>query len=85
MSETPLHDFLLPRLLQLLQDAQAAGFGREPAVAVITDIMTQPSFDDVPLPAEPAGPAPMPPPPITEEYAAPSLGSVEWIKPYGQA
>ena len=83
MSDTPLHDFMLPHLERLVQDAEAAGFGRAPAVAVIMDIMMCPSFNTAPLPAEPVGePAPAVPP-VTGEHAAPSLGPTEWIQPQG--
>ena len=42
---TPVRDFLLPRLIALLGDAQAQGFKRQVAVAVLIDLVTSPSFD----------------------------------------
>ena len=44
-SATPAHDFLLPRLTALVNDAQAAGFPRDVAVAVLIDLATSPGFD----------------------------------------
>ena len=45
MTETPLHDWLRPRLDALLQDAEAAGFAREAAVAVLLDLVSAPPYD----------------------------------------
>jgi hypothetical protein len=45
VSESPAHDFLLPRLTTLLTEAVAAGFPREVAVAVLIDLVTSPQFD----------------------------------------
>jgi hypothetical protein len=53
MSETPLHNWLRPRLAALVQDAVAAGFGREAVVAVLGDLVTAAPFDTAPPPAEP--------------------------------
>jgi hypothetical protein len=77
---------MLPRLVRLLQEAEAAGFARAPCVAVIADIMMQPTFNTAPLPAEPDNPAPEAAvPPNSKDYDAPSLGPTDWIKPTGQA
>jgi hypothetical protein len=54
MSQTPLHDWMRPRLEQVLQDAVAAGFERLAALAVLTDLATAPEFDTAPPTAEPA-------------------------------
>jgi hypothetical protein len=43
---TPMHDWLLPRLLSLVRDAEQAGFDRAAVVAVITDLITTPPFND---------------------------------------
>jgi hypothetical protein len=45
MTDTPVHDFLLPRLEQLLADAAANGIDRTIAVAVLTDIVTGPGMN----------------------------------------
>jgi hypothetical protein len=44
-SDSPAHDLLLPRLTALINDAVAAGFEREVAVAVLIDLITSPRFD----------------------------------------
>jgi hypothetical protein len=43
---TPMHDRLLPRLVSLVRDAEQAGFDRAAVVAVITDLITMPPFND---------------------------------------
>jgi hypothetical protein len=43
---TPIHDWLMPRLLSLVREAEQAGFGRATVVAVITDLITMPPFND---------------------------------------
>ena len=45
-SETPAHDFLLPGLVALVQEAQSRGIARDVAVAVLTDLVTGPQFND---------------------------------------
>ena len=50
MSEAPLHDWLLPRLEALLAEAEAAGFARDVAVAVLIDLATGPPFDRAGMP-----------------------------------
>jgi hypothetical protein len=44
-SDSPVHDFVLPRLTALVDDAVAAGATREVAVAVIIDLITSSRFD----------------------------------------
>ncbi len=65
-SDTPAHDFLLPRLEALLGEAQAQGIARDVAVAVLTDLVTgadfntalpDPDADSEPPPAKQAPPA----------------------------
>lgn len=51
-ADTPIHDWLRPRLQTLVDEAESRGFDREAVVAVITDIITSPPFDTA-LPAEP--------------------------------
>jgi len=46
VSETPLQDWVTPRLTALLEEAVAAGFERQTAVAVIIDVITGPGFND---------------------------------------
>jgi hypothetical protein len=53
MSITPLHDWLRPRLDRLLAEAATAGFEREATLAVLTDIATGVSYNEVALPVEP--------------------------------
>jgi hypothetical protein len=45
MTQTPAHDWLLPRLLELLEQARAAGIPREVAVAVLADLIEGPDFN----------------------------------------
>jgi hypothetical protein len=49
---TPIRDWLLPRLVSLVRDAEQAGFDRAAIVAVITDLITIPPFNDMDMPAE---------------------------------
>lgn len=44
-SQSPARDFLLPRLVSLLDEAVANGFARDVAVAVLIDVVTSPRFD----------------------------------------
>ena len=48
ISDTPVHDWLRPRLAELVQQAERAGFLREAVVAVIMDLITAPPYDDAP-------------------------------------
>ena len=51
MSQTPLHDWLLPRLAALLAQAREAGFEADAVVAVATDLLARPRFNNaVPAP-----------------------------------
>jgi hypothetical protein len=43
---TPIHSWLLPRLLSLVREAEQAGFERATVVAVITDLITTQPFND---------------------------------------
>ncbi|MGD0102743.1 MAG: hypothetical protein ABSC06_01730 [Rhodopila sp.] len=43
--DAPAHDFLLPRLTALVNEAVAKGIGRDVAVAVLIDLVTSPTFD----------------------------------------
>jgi hypothetical protein len=45
MAETPLHDWLSPRLAALVREAEAAGFAREAVVAVLIDLVTGEAYD----------------------------------------
>ena len=45
MTDTPAHDWLRPRLEQLVAEAEAAGIERSVAIAVLTDIVTGDSFE----------------------------------------
>ena len=45
MSETPVHDWLRPRLAELVRQAERAGFARDTVIAVITDLITTPPFN----------------------------------------
>ena len=49
---TPMHDWLSPRLLSLVRDAEQAGFDRAAVVAVITDLITMPPFNDMGVPPD---------------------------------
>jgi hypothetical protein len=44
-SQSSVHDFLLPRLTALVDDAVATGVPRDVAVAVLIDLVTSPRFD----------------------------------------
>jgi hypothetical protein len=47
MSETPAHDWLRPKLADLVEQAERAGFDSATIVAVITDLITSPPYDEV--------------------------------------
>ena len=49
--DTPIQDWLQPRLQALVDEAVRKGFDREAVVAVITDLITSPPFDTA-LPLE---------------------------------
>jgi len=44
-SDTPIHDFVRPRVLALLNECVAQGAPRDAVVAVLIDIVTAPDFD----------------------------------------
>ena len=52
MPDTPVHDWLRPRLTQLVRQAELSGFDRDTVVAVLTDLITAPPFNCT----QPAGP-----------------------------
>lgn len=59
-SNTPAHDFLLPRLTGLIDEALAVGIAREVAVAVLIDLVTSPRFDQaVPSSKDDSAPHPL--------------------------
>lgn len=42
---SPIHDFLLPRIAALVNEAVGQGMPRDATVAVLIDIVTSPAFD----------------------------------------
>ncbi|MDR3533427.1 MAG: hypothetical protein P4L90_23075 [Rhodopila sp.] len=59
-SNAPAHDFLLPRLTALVDEAVANGIAREVAVAVLIDLVTSPRFDTAaPDPRDDSAPHPL--------------------------
>jgi hypothetical protein len=48
MSETPVHDWVMPRLQALVDDAIRAGFDALTVTAVITDILASTNLDHLP-------------------------------------
>jgi len=58
-SDTPIHDFVLPRISALVHEAVAQGFARDTIVAVVIDIITAPQFDTAaPKPTDDSAPHP---------------------------
>jgi hypothetical protein len=56
MTQTPAHDWMRPRLIALLADAERAGVPRDVGVAVLTDLLESPAFNGAPsLPGRVAG------------------------------
>jgi hypothetical protein len=51
-SNTPVHDWLRPRLAALVQQAERVGFAPEIVVAVITDLITAPPYNNAAAPLE---------------------------------
>ena len=45
MTQTPAHDWLRPRLEQMLTEAEQAGIERTVAIAVLTDLITGEGFN----------------------------------------
>jgi len=59
-SQSPVHDFLLPRLTALVDEAVTRGIEREVAVAVLIDLVTSPGFDmAAPSPTDDSAPRPL--------------------------
>ena len=52
MPDTPVHDWLRPRLAQLVRQAELYSFDRDTVVAVLTDLITAPPYNC----AQPADP-----------------------------
>ena len=48
MTDEPIHDWLRPRLRDLVAQAEAAGFNRQTVIAVLIDEITGPGFNDPP-------------------------------------
>ncbi len=58
-SDTPIHDFLNPRLTALVREAEAQGFQRDIVVAVLIDLITAPRMDTAaPAPTDDSAPHP---------------------------
>ena len=53
MTQTPAHEWMLPRLAALLAEAEQAGMAREVAVAVLTDLIDDPEITRTPAPDRP--------------------------------
>jgi hypothetical protein len=45
MTETPVHDWLRPRLAELVRQAEDAGFDRDTVIAVLSDLIDSPPFN----------------------------------------
>jgi hypothetical protein len=45
MTETPVHDWLRPRLAELVRQAEGAGFDRDTVIAVLSDLIDSPPFN----------------------------------------
>jgi hypothetical protein len=45
MNETPVHDWLRPRLAELVRQAEDAGFDRNTVIAVLSDLIDSPPFN----------------------------------------
>ena len=59
-SNAPAHDFLLPRLTALVDEAVAHGITRDVAIAVLIDLVTSPGFDTAaPDPHDDSAPHPL--------------------------
>ncbi len=68
-SDTPAHDFLLPRLTALIKEAQSRGIAPDVAAAVLTDLVTGPQFNNA-LPDPMADSEPLPPREAPSDEAA---------------
>ena len=49
-NDTPVHDWLRPRLAELVRRAEIAGFPRDTVIAVLTDLITAPPFNQTTAP-----------------------------------
>jgi hypothetical protein len=49
MEKGTAHEWYLPRLTALVEEAAAAGFARDVSVAVVTDLINSPPFNDAPV------------------------------------
>jgi hypothetical protein len=59
-TDSPVHEFLLPRLSALVAEAVASGIARDVAVAVLIDLVTSPGFDTAaPDPRDDSAPHPI--------------------------
>jgi hypothetical protein len=59
-SNAPAHEFLLPRLTALVDEAVARGVTRDVAVAVMIDLITSPRFNTAaPSPTDDSAPHPL--------------------------
>jgi hypothetical protein len=92
-NDLPAHDFLLPRLAALIEEAVAAGIERDVAVAVLIDLVTSSRFDTAaPDSTADADPRPgwerKPDDPVLiagQNPAAPPLGAqdeADFVKPF---
>ena len=45
MTETPVHDWLRPRLAELVRQAEGAGFDRDTVISVLSDLIDFPPFN----------------------------------------
>jgi hypothetical protein len=45
MTETPVHDWLRPRLAELVQQAEGAGSDRDTVIAVLSDLIDSAPFN----------------------------------------
>ena len=87
MTDTPLHDWLRPRLDLMLAEGAAAGFEREAVLAVLTDLATGAAYNEVALPTEPELPHNQWPD-LAEDTAlyaqtdAPELAHGNWSPPH---
>ncbi|WP_174247287.1 hypothetical protein [Acidisphaera sp. L21] len=54
MTNTPAHDWMLPKLIGLLAEAEKVGIAQQIAVAVLTDLLEGPAFNQSELEPGPA-------------------------------
>jgi mannose/fructose-specific phosphotransferase system component IIA len=53
--DTPINDWLRPRLAELVRQAERAGFARDTVVAVLTDLITASPFNAAATDSPPDG------------------------------